>query len=1044
MAEQPLTTNLGERDPLEALAAEYMDRQRRGERPAIDEYTQRHPELAEQIRDLFPTIAALEGWKLDRTPQGPPALAPAIRTLSYLGDFRIIREIGRGGMGIVYEAEQESLGRHVALKVLPQGPLLGEKQRRRFEREAKTAARLHHTNIVPVFGVGEQDGLHYYVMQFIRGVGLDAVIEVMRRDRPPAPPSGQGSGSFNAGRAASALRSGNFPQRTQESASEPSLDAATGSFTAAPAAPASTGSQPPPGHSHTEIHAKVPLTQPQPATDEPPPPLAPLQAVPTSKAYWQSVARLGQQVASALDYAHSQNVLHRDIKPANLLLDAAGIVWVADFGLAKVLEQDGVSTTGDIVGTLQYMAPEQFQGKYDTRSDLCSLGLTLYELLALQPAFQDTNHSRLIHRITQHEPPRLRKLNPAIPGDLETIIHKAIARDPSRRYQAAKALHDDLERFLQDRPIQARRVGYTERLLRWCRRNPAVAGLTLLAASLLLLVAAVATVGYIRTRDALAGESQQRQLANEALDGEKMQRQRADEARQRETEQRLIAENKTRQETQQRQRAEATANLSLEVLEEVFERLAPLRLVAPSQLTVASAGDEQFEVALQPTLSPETAALLEKLLVFYDRLGEQANNDPKVRRQAAKATRRVGDIRLHLGQTERALEAYERAAVLYKELARQSPDDAVLMTELAAVYNALGHAQHKSNQIARAKEAHLTAIQVLTASSFSSSLPATIRYELARTYFHLGKLAHEPQGPVVVKKSDGKKPEGGKKLGPPPWVAAQLEAEQYLGKAVGLLGVLVKEEGVVPAYRHLLALCYREKSTVVSWPPKIDTNDRKEAVALLEQLVKQFPQVPDYRFDLSETLAELDVRGPPMTFPGATTNEKDFQEALRLARELVVEHPNVPDYQLSKAQIHYRLAFVQKQNRQLDKAEKNMRQAVDLQSSLAQRFPRVQFHQFMVVFFQDGLVDVLLEQKKWADSRPLLESSIKQLKKLMGQDKTMLFLSYPLSEDYSKLAKTLRELQEPELAVEADRQARELRQQFGKGNFGFKDKKGPK
>ena len=165
-----------ERDPLEVLAAEYMERLRQGQRPSIEEYATQHPGLAEEIRGLFPTIAVTERLKARqaRSTDGRATLGPA--QLERLGDFRIIREIGRGGMGVVFEAEQESLGRHVAVKVLPRQMLLDEKHLKRFEREARIAANLHHTNIVEVFGVGEQDGFHYYVMQYIRGVGLDAVI----------------------------------------------------------------------------------------------------------------------------------------------------------------------------------------------------------------------------------------------------------------------------------------------------------------------------------------------------------------------------------------------------------------------------------------------------------------------------------------------------------------------------------------------------------------------------------------------------------------------------------------------------------------------------------------------------------------------------------------------------------------------------------------------------------------------------------------------------------------------------------------------------
>jgi serine/threonine protein kinase len=1029
-----------ERDPVEALAAEFVERQRRGEHPSIEEFTREHPELAEEIRDLFPTIAALEGWKLDKAHARPSPVAAEAGKLSYLGDYRIIREIGRGGMGIVYEAQQESLGRHVAVKVLPPGPLQGEKQQRRFEREAKTAARLHHTNIVPVFGVGAQDGLHYYVMQFIRGVGLDAVIQAMRSNEPDRqpptvnPPDLAAAApdnpicSFTAGQAASALRCGNFRQVPQDQTDDKGNGSFTGTFAAPSALTSCRVHNGPKGG--PEAGACTEIYQSKPITDEQTTGLIPLPQVPgpqpprLAKAYWRAVAQLGRQVASALDYAHSQNVLHRDIKPANLLLDATGTVWVADFGLAKVLEQDTATNTGDIVGTLQYMAPEQFQAATDARSDICSLGLTLYELLTLRPAFQDSNRSRLIHQITQKEPPRLRQINPAIPRDLETIVLKASARDPGRRYQSAKELHDDLQRFLEDRPIHARRVGYAERLGRWCRRNPAIACLTTLAVSLLLLVAAVATLGYIHTRDALDGQSEQRQRATGALEGEKKQRERAEAI--------------SKEETQQRLRAETTTSLSLEVLEEIFQRLAPARVVAASQLTVASAGEEQIEVALEPTLSPETAALLEKLLVFYDRLAGQGNTDSKVRRQAAKGTRRVGDIRLHLGQTEQALEAYEHAVALYKELTKQFPSDATLRTELAGVYNALGQAHRKNNQADKAKEAHLTAIRVLTFPSFATAPPATMRYELARTYFHVGKMARETPGPPELKKS-GRPPKGQpdakKSGGAPTWAAGQAEADQYLGKAVGLLKVLMQEESAVPAYRHLLALCYRERSTLSAGPsPTIDASDRKEAINLLEQLVKQFPHVPEYRFELSETLAWMDVRGrPPPGFPSSMAAEIDFQEALRLSKELVAEHPNVPDYQLSKAQIHSKLAGLQKQSNQLDQAEKNLRQAVVLQNSLVLRFPKVPFHQYINVMFQDALADVLVEQKKWQESRPLVESSIKQLTKMLGQDKNKTFLGFTLADDYAKLAKILRGLGQPELAARAEEQAKEVRQALPKG-----------
>src|SRR5207237_7039345 len=190
--------------------------------------------------------------------------------------------------------------------------------------------------------------------------------------------------------------------------------------------------------------------------------------------YYRSVAQIGLQVASALSYAHRQGVIHRDIKPSNLLLELEGRVWVADFGLAKT-EAEPLTGSGDLVGTLRYMPPERFRGWSDPRSDIYSLGLTLYEMLALKPAFEETDQARLVHHVLQLDPPPLRKLDRQISRDLATIVTKAIDKEPGRRYQTADELVEDLQRFIEDRPVQARQSGPLERTWRWCKRNPALA-----------------------------------------------------------------------------------------------------------------------------------------------------------------------------------------------------------------------------------------------------------------------------------------------------------------------------------------------------------------------------------------------------------------------------------------------------------------------------------------------------------------------------------------------------------------------------------------
>jgi serine/threonine protein kinase/WD40 repeat protein/tetratricopeptide (TPR) repeat protein len=493
---QRMNSSSDERNPVEVLAEEFLERQRRGERPTLREYTEKYPDLAEDIRDLFPALIKMEQIRpQDGDATGPSHVAngSGSHRLERLGDYRILREVGRGGMGIVYEAEQESLGRHVALKVLASHHLLDARQLQRFQRESKAAARLHHTNIVPVFGVGEANGLHYYVMQFIQGLGLDEVLSELRRikaaGQPFAPaspaPAATGGSEASARLVAQGLLTGDFGNQVPPAESETPLPAGSSSNIHLPGqAEGSTLSE-------------------------------------AGRQYWQSVARVGIQVAEALGYASSQGVLHRDVKPSNLLLDGRGTVWVTDFGLAKAADAEDLTHTGDVVGTLRYLAPERFQGKSDLRGDLYALGLTLYEMLTLRPAFDESDRARLIQQVTSTEPPPPRKVNPAVPRDLETVVLKAIARSPEHRYQTAAEMAADLQRFVDDRPILARRVSVRERFYRWCRRNPLLASATGLAAAALVAVTAVSLVfARAQARFAAAQEqtNQQQEITNKELE----------------------------------------------------------------------------------------------------------------------------------------------------------------------------------------------------------------------------------------------------------------------------------------------------------------------------------------------------------------------------------------------------------------------------------------------------------------------------------------------------------------------------------------------
>ena len=300
---------------LAQLAEEFTQRVREGRLPDIEEYTGRHPELAGRIRELFPTLMLLEGMAATGGSAAAEAAPSPLSSGSIFGNYRIEREIGRGGMGIVYEAVHVLLEKRVALKVLPVRTPADAAHLERFFREAKTAAGLHHTNIVPVFDVGQVAGTPYFAMQYIEGRGLDQTLRIM------------------------------------QSAAQQDTVAASPDLVSA----AASETQPSSGKATPSLEKKIK------AVPGYPDPSARVRAglPPRVEDYFQWVAHAGIQVAEGLAYAHERNVMHRDIKPSNLLLDKQGVLWIADFGLARRIEDPAMTQSGAILGTPRYMSPEQ-------------------------------------------------------------------------------------------------------------------------------------------------------------------------------------------------------------------------------------------------------------------------------------------------------------------------------------------------------------------------------------------------------------------------------------------------------------------------------------------------------------------------------------------------------------------------------------------------------------------------------------------------------------------------------------------------------------
>jgi WD40 repeat protein len=408
---------------VEVLEA-YMAAAQEGRAPTRDELLAEHPELAEDLEACLASLEFIGRASLTAPPlildSQPVDAHDGEAGSGDLGDFRLVREIGRGGMGMVYEAVQRSLNRRVALKVLPFAAAMDPIQLRRFQIEALAAGQLHHTHVVPVYSVGCERGVHYYAMQCIEGPTVAQVIAERKCLQEET-----GARHDTSSRGASAL----------------------------------------------------------------------------SREYFRAAAALSIQAAEALAHAHQLGIVHRDIKPANLLVDNQRSLWVTDFGLARLQDDTGLTISGDLLGTLRYMSPEQALAKrtvIDHRTDVYSLGATLYELVTLQPAIDGQDRQDILRKIAQEEPARPRHLNPAVPRDFETILLKAMNKEPELRYGTAQALADDLRRFWDDKPIKAKRATLLEKVGRWSRRHRLVVAA---AAGVLLLATvglAVATVHLAR------------------------------------------------------------------------------------------------------------------------------------------------------------------------------------------------------------------------------------------------------------------------------------------------------------------------------------------------------------------------------------------------------------------------------------------------------------------------------------------------------------------------------------------------------------------
>lgn len=794
----PAVDERGER--LALVLDEYMSElESTGLPPDVERLAVEHPDLAEELRSYADSLQVLHQMTTGLRPESAqPQASAATGRAKRLGDYEILREVGRGGMGVVYEARQLSLNRLVALKVLPFAAMLDERQIARFRTEAQAAAQLHHPNIVPVHAVGQERGVHYFAMQFIAGQSLEHAIDELRGYAMPTDPT------ISYSRASAAVK---VAERERDTA----IDSAFSTRVST--------------HSRTYCH---------------------------------SVARLMLQAADAVDHAHQLGVIHRDVKPSNLLLDRSGKLWITDFGLARIQSDSGVTISGDIVGTIRYMSPEQAAGNsalVDARTDVYALGATLYELLTLRPAHVGSGRQEILRQIEAVEPASPRSLNPAVPFDLETITLRALAKARDERYPTARALAEDLRRFLNGEPTEARRPTPIDRAAKWALRHRKIVALAATFLVVLTCVSATSALmiaqGERRTKDALA--------ASEAN--------------------RLRAEEHYQQARQVVDRFGGIAN----------------------------------ELSRLPGAEPLRRTLLNDTLEYYRQFVARAAGDEQLAAEMAGAYHKAAVIAEAIGDRQDALEFCDRSLQLFAELTAKSPDDETLQARQANAYNSLGLLLGATGKSQKALEAYARAIQLQQAIADRRPGAAQPEQSLAETYSNLGLLQGQLGDKNAARKSLAAAIRLFKQLLKEEPRDVDLrhtlaigynnlsfvergddwnDSETSCRSAIALLDELVAENSSRLAFRSDLALCQNNLGSILGhredWEAACESY--RKAIELQRQLTRQAGAVVLYRRDLAVSLNNLAQAQQALGNLDAAI--KSFADAEEIALQLADDYPH--------------------------------------------------------------------------------------------------------------------------------------------------------
>lgn len=934
--------------PVDHLVEEYAALLRAGQEIDIETYVGRYPDHAATLRKLLVAVDLIERAALQSVATADSATQSGFRAFEKnvpqsFGDFDIVRELGRGGMGIVYVAKQRSLKRLVALKVLPSAGPHAVKNRHRFRREAESAASLHHTNIVPVFGIGEQDGIMYYAMQLIDGVPLNHVLDSLSGrgaindlDLSATPIEGR-SEHFTPEQAAAQLLK-QEPNAFQDvvfqstSAQEENTQRIDRTIVSADRQP-----QPPAlAPTVTIINATSPVKSQVnlgsgDSLDFETENIEPLLGADRSGGeskdtelnanYFRNVARISASAANALQYAHHQGILHRDIKPGNLLLDRDATLWITDFGLARPADVANVTQTGEVVGTLRYMAPEQFQGQADQRTDIYSLGLTLFELLTLKPAVEFL-HGKLkyCNASSGDLQPRFESRS-RVPRDLQTICLKACAHDVAHRYQHARELEEDLRRFLEDRPILARRSTSVERLVRWSRRNPALAGLMTLSTGLLILIVILQAISNQEKQENIAKIKEEFERAEQNV---RLKTEALEDAR--------IA----------KQRAENNLQLAMEAFDQVVSNVSS-RGLAMNSITELDGESELISFA-DAELNSADVQLLDSLISFFDRFAQE--NGTNLKLQSAIASRRVGDIQFHLGRVDEAEKSY-RKSIEYYEAANLEAGDIAKDLALVEVYTQLVQVNARQGNMAVAMTTQQRARQIIERNSELKSSEqgryalAVLLNNLASFGLRVGtEVRPRPRLQQFFPFRPGASGEGVNGGQQPPGLAMRMKREiDGNREARKILLDLVQEKPETEAYQITLAQNYRDEIRIARFlrDPIQGEKAIAEAIKILQNLRRKNPDSLLIQYQLAETL------GTPVT--GRPIDNQRLNEALEICDHLIQVQPNIPEYRALRGSLLVRQAAMRYGNGRREEAERILLEALDYQKTLADQFPDVLIYQ---------------------------------------------------------------------------------------------------